>query len=251
MNTCIHEKTELRYRRTNRAIQRQCLVCGSATTKALPYSEITVQQRHELPEWDAALSDNFWQARLLAQQLEIAGLWPARPNDSMVALPSTYQHTLFRSRLEARWAYYFDLIGCKWQYEPEGFALPHGNYCPDFLCSHGSSWSCYVEIKPSGEKLTGVKDKLRYLAMQTKLEVIGVVGPPTIEPQWVAYPDGDESGCNLAHAIFCAYAFRKWGRIYYSEEIDACCETEDEWEIARSLRFENGVACPAEHRVAT
>lgn len=30
-------------------------------------------------------------------------------------IPTTYQHTLFRSRLEARWAAFFDLVG--WRFE--------------------------------------------------------------------------------------------------------------------------------------
>lgn len=48
------------------------------------------------------------------------------------ALPTVYRGNQFRSRLEARWAIVFDLIGVPWQYEPEGFALPSGNYLPDF-----------------------------------------------------------------------------------------------------------------------
>lgn len=45
------------------------------------------------------------------------------------AIPTTYAGVNFRSRLEARWAAFFDLCGWKWDYEPfdlEGWA-------PDFL----------------------------------------------------------------------------------------------------------------------
>lgn len=52
--------------------------------------------------------------------------------ENIPALPASYRGVTFRSRLEARWAYYFDLIGCDWQYEPEGYGLASGNYCPDF-----------------------------------------------------------------------------------------------------------------------
>lgn len=50
------------------------------------------------------------------------------------ALPAKYNGIQFRSRLEARWAIFFDYCGINWDYEPEGFNL--GNeiyYLPDFL----------------------------------------------------------------------------------------------------------------------
>lgn len=45
------------------------------------------------------------------------------------AIPTTYAGTRFRSRLEARWAAFFDLAGVKWEYEP--FDLD--GWAPDFL----------------------------------------------------------------------------------------------------------------------
>jgi hypothetical protein len=36
---------------------------------------------------------------------------------------TTYQGCRFRSRIEARWAVFFDNLGIKWWYEPEGFSL--------------------------------------------------------------------------------------------------------------------------------
>lgn len=51
------------------------------------------------------------------------------------ALPTYYKGQKFRSRLEARWAVFFDALSIKWQwqYEPEGFKLPSGAcYLPDF-----------------------------------------------------------------------------------------------------------------------
>ena len=50
------------------------------------------------------------------------------------AIQTEYQGYLFRSRLEARWAVFFDACGVKWEYEPEGYDLGHGiYYLPDFL----------------------------------------------------------------------------------------------------------------------
>ncbi len=44
-----------------------------------------------------------------------------------------YNGYRFRSRLEARWAVFFDALGVKYEYEPEGFVLPDGScYLPDF-----------------------------------------------------------------------------------------------------------------------
>ena len=52
-------------------------------------------------------------------------------------LPTFYAGTKFRSRLEARWAIFFDHCGIKWEYEPEGYLLEDGTcYLPDFLL-HG------------------------------------------------------------------------------------------------------------------
>jgi hypothetical protein len=59
-------------------------------------------------------------------------------------LPTEYGGVTFRSRLEARWAYFWDLVGVAWEYEPEGFQLPTGLYVPDFwLPSFG-----WFEVKP-------------------------------------------------------------------------------------------------------
>lgn len=44
-------------------------------------------------------------------------------------IPTTYRETRFRSRLEARWAAFFDLVGWSWVYEPFDLA----GYVPDFL----------------------------------------------------------------------------------------------------------------------
>lgn len=48
-----------------------------------------------------------------------------------------YAGCRFRSRIEARWAVFFDHLNIKWQYEPQGFDLPSGRYLPDFLLELG------------------------------------------------------------------------------------------------------------------
>lgn len=51
----------------------------------------------------------------------------------------------FRSRLEARWAVFLNALDLEWEYEPEGFETPAGNYLPDFWIP---TWNTYLEIKP-------------------------------------------------------------------------------------------------------
>lgn len=51
----------------------------------------------------------------------------------MKAIDTQYKGYNFRSRLEARWAVFFDALGLKWEYEPEGFEFDDGTkYLPDF-----------------------------------------------------------------------------------------------------------------------
>lgn len=48
------------------------------------------------------------------------------------AIETHYGGCRFRSRLEARFAIFFDALGIKWEYEPEGFETSAGRYLPDF-----------------------------------------------------------------------------------------------------------------------
>jgi hypothetical protein len=49
------------------------------------------------------------------------------------AIPTRYAGCHFRSRLEARWAVFFDHLGIRWEYEPQGFHGLNFSYLPDFL----------------------------------------------------------------------------------------------------------------------
>lgn len=40
------------------------------------------------------------------------------------AIKTEYKGYRFRSRLEARWAVFFDALGVRWEYEKEGYELP-------------------------------------------------------------------------------------------------------------------------------
>jgi hypothetical protein len=63
-------------------------------------------------------------------------------------IETRYAGCRFRSRLEARWAVFFDYLDFKWDYEPEGYDLPSGYYLPDFLLYEDDSQGLWFEVKP-------------------------------------------------------------------------------------------------------
>ena len=69
----------------------------------------------------------------------------------MKAIQTEYKGYRFRSRLEARWAVFFDACGVTWEYEPEGYDLGNGlHYLPDFLLHDvkgRAAGDLYVEVK--------------------------------------------------------------------------------------------------------
>ncbi len=75
------------------------------------------------------------------------------------ALPTTYAGVEFRSRIEARWALFFDKLGVAWTYEREGYELPSGNYLPDFWLPDVND-GCWFEVK--GAEPTDRECRLRH-----------------------------------------------------------------------------------------
>jgi hypothetical protein len=63
--------------------------------------------------------------------------------DRIPSIPTTYKGIHFRSRLESRWAAFFDLVGWAWQYEP----IDLDGYIPDFVLE--GKGSILVEVKPA------------------------------------------------------------------------------------------------------
>lgn len=77
---------------------------------------------------------------------------------SIQSLPTEYGGISFRSRTEARWALFFDLIDEPYIYEPEGFRLPSGEwYLPDFWLCNCEAW---VEVKGHRHKQSDFFEKL-------------------------------------------------------------------------------------------
>ena len=72
-----------------------------------------------------------------------------------------YNGICFRSKLEARWAVVFDMLGIRWIYEPETLRRDFWEfptyYRPDFYLPEHDK---YVEVKPTDEKLFEIQKEL-------------------------------------------------------------------------------------------
>lgn len=90
-------------------------------------------------------------------------------------IATKYNGRVFRSRLEARWAVYFDSMNIKYMYEPEGYILGNGVwYLPDFLLPE---YDTFAEVKPidlTDEEL----QKCLYLVAGTGKKCLLLVGEP-------------------------------------------------------------------------
>lgn len=83
------------------------------------------------------------------------GMEEAMPD--LKPIETVYNGYRFRSRLEARWAVFFDTLGIRYEYEKEGYDLGGEWYLPDFWLP---DFKCWVEIKgdaPSKRDLEKVK----------------------------------------------------------------------------------------------
>lgn len=98
-----------------------------------------------------------------------------KPPKSIKPIQTAYKNHLFRSRIEARWAVYFDVIGINWVYEKEGYDLGDGlYYLPDFWLPQVEMWA---EVKPGKFSLLEL-EKAKRLVKGTGFSLIMLEGPP-------------------------------------------------------------------------
>lgn len=152
------------------------------------------------------------------------------------SIDTKYKGYNFRSRLEARWAVYFDSIGLKWDYEVEGFMLSNNKYyLPDFYIPNFG----YIEIKPLGLVTEEEIEKCISLSEIEKCHVALFEG----SPDRLAYACFDR-GIGIGGISFSEYTVRKWGQTPahtghdHLDKSDYFHENETSIEIARSKRFE-------------
>jgi hypothetical protein len=76
----------------------------------------------------------------------------------MKPIETHYKGYHFRSRLEARWAVFFDHIPkVEWVYEPEGYDLDGTWYLVDFLVKNQYNERAFIEIKPDTPSATEIR----------------------------------------------------------------------------------------------
>lgn len=93
------------------------------------------------------------------------------------AIETKYNGYRFRSRLEARWAVFFDEMGIDYEYELEGFELPSGaRYLPDFYLKHVHN-GLYVEIKPQYPTFSELKKYFEFAFKHNGLLVFCTSSP--------------------------------------------------------------------------
>lgn len=93
------------------------------------------------------------------------------------AIETKFKGYTFRSRLEARWAATFELLGWEWDYEPVDF----NGWLPDFaIYGHDT---VYVEVKPVLDFPEDVGEKI---AKSGCIEEVMIVGQrfPFIDDDW-------------------------------------------------------------------
>lgn len=102
--------------------------------------------------------------RIMANGTLYAGSASAR--NGIQAIETTYKGYRFRSRLEARWAIFFDLVGVHWTYEVEPLNVNGKAYLPDFrVCLRGQD--VVHEVKPESASKTITAPRV-YLAGKMK-----------------------------------------------------------------------------------
>lgn len=69
-----------------------------------------------------------------------------KQNSAVTPIESVYKGYRFRSRLEARWAIFYDKIGLSWEYECEPVVTAAGHYLPDFVIRREGK-TIYHEVK--------------------------------------------------------------------------------------------------------
>lgn len=192
----------------------------------------------------------------------------------MKPIPTTYAGCRFRSRLEARWAVFFDRLKIDWQYEPQGYVVGGRPYLPDFLLTTSGTW---VEVKGNSEQLhpdfmMAASRELPLLKgrgeVGPRLMILGPLPQPSAEGDWGWV--GLDPGAGLDFVTEGRYGFSvylKNGRPWWLGNTDhsrtAGLTDSEAWltplldayepsvdyayEAARSARFEHGESGPAVH----
>ena len=117
------------------------------------------------------------------------------------SIDTFYNGNYFRSRMEARWAVFFDDCGILYDYEPEGFDFGNGlKYLPDFYLPQ---FSCYAEVKPQEYIYTNEAairkhpDYKKWEMLSNTKQLILLFGNPHLRPIYkMPFSDENEGWSN-------------------------------------------------------
>ena len=157
------------------------------------------------------------------------------------AIETSYNGYKFRSRLEARWAVFFEAMDIEYQYEPEGFEIDDGEdkvfYLPDFYLPKEH---CYVEVKGTDEALHNDGRKIALAVdfgntpCSNGLLILGDIPDPT-KIKWGNIPMfsylRNDKGIVHEYAIFMPY-MGKQKLFCGSDEIVKQLFSYDDWDFS-------------------
>lgn len=100
---------------------------------------------------------------------------------NIVSIPTQYAGVNFRSRLEAKWAAFFDIVKWDWEYEPCDFK----GWIPDFVIQ--GEKPIFVEVKPimKGERSFEAEADIERADIAYEALILGV-SPQIEEFGWFA-----------------------------------------------------------------
>lgn len=128
-------------------------------------------------------------------------------------IETIYNGYKFRSRLEARWAVFFDTLYIKYEYEKEGFDIDGIWYLPDFYLP---DYSCWVEIKPDSF-VFGSDAKINAFAKATKDKFLLICGIPKIDRDYFL-KDNAEYARYTVRLLSIGKMYDHWEMDYYWEQ---------------------------------
>lgn len=158
------------------------------------------------------------------------------------AIQTKYKGYHFRSRLDARWAVFFDACGVRWEYEKEGYDLSDyseeigdfqlGRYLPDFYLPELKTW---VEIKG------GLPDNHWKLTLP-EVQIWSVVAITRARAGWVFFgvPDIDTPASASCHGVdnYPDSPNRDYGTVL--DMLHPFAVSDADFDAAKSARFEFG-----------
>lgn len=164
-------------------IKYQCLDCGSSIGNPISHSkflrgeidlmnDFDEQFRQEKYKEYTEFIQEEYKNRMAEERLK--NEYQRKSNKpSIVSIETEYNGIIFRSKMEAKWAFFMDQINIKYDYEPETFDLGENiYYIPDFYLPEIDK---FLEIKP---EFNPTQSPVERFALVTKKDIIVMHGNP-------------------------------------------------------------------------